>query len=147
MDIIQSWTIVLYGTVSFLACLQGLYEVNKNKNSFGNTRLLFWLGIFVYGDAVVIGLFWSLASLVSVLLHDWILFWLFVAVFWVVRSLGETIYWLNQQYSPVIRNQPKDLVGYSLFKDESIWFVYQIVWQCITVIAVIMTIYLVRIWG
>jgi len=52
--------------------------------------------MFVWGDAVIFGLFWTVALIVAWVLKDWYLFLLIVSVFWVVRSLGETIYfsWL-----------------------------------------------------
>ncbi len=136
----------IFGLFSLAVFALGIFQVKVKNRTFSNTRFLFWMGIFVWGDAVIIGLFWSLVSLVSIMLDDWILFCLIVSVFWVVRSLGETIYWLNQQYAPIIRNHPKDMVGYSLFKDDSIWFIYQIAWQCIMVVSIVTTIFLVDMW-
>lgn len=146
MIINPSALMAMFGVFSFLVCVRGLNEVTKKGRTFSNTRLLFWMGIFVWGDAVIIGLFWTLVSFVCILLNDSLLFALIVSVFWVVRSHGETIYWLNQQYAPMVRNHPKDMVGFHLFKDDSIWFIYQIAWQSIMVVSIIMTIFLVDKW-
>jgi len=146
MDIWERGVILTYGFISFLVFLKGLFESIRKKNSFGETPFLFWIGIFVWGDGVIYGLFWFLSSLVCYLLKDWVLFLLIISVFWVVRSLGETIYWLNQQFSTINRNSPEKLRGYQFFKNDSIWFVYQIFWQCITVVSIITTIYLATSW-
>ncbi|MDD3999184.1 MAG: hypothetical protein PHR98_03755 [Candidatus Shapirobacteria bacterium] len=120
--------------------------MNKKNNPFGKSLIFFWLGIFVWGDAVVIGLFWFLISLICFLLKDWILFLLIISTFWIVRSLGEIIYWINQQFSPIIRNPPETLFGYKLFKNDSIWFIYQVFWQCAMVVSIIFSILLTRVW-
>jgi ABC-type branched-subunit amino acid transport system permease subunit len=119
---------------------------SKTSRSFSKTPYLFPFGIFVWGDAVIFGLFWFLSSFVTFLLHDWILFLLIISTFWVVRSLGETIYWLLQQFSQINRNPPHKLLGYKIFKNDSIWFIYQIVWQSLTVFSTISTIYLAHRW-
>lgn len=135
-----------WGVMGLAAFLKGIYECKTKKNPYGETPILFPWGIFVWGDAVVIGLFWFIASMVSYLLNDAILFSLILAVFWGVRSLGETTYWFNQQFSTVDRNPPKKLRGHRLFENDSIWFVYQITHQCITVISIITSIYLAALW-
>lgn len=146
MNTLQISTIIVYGLISLLAFIKGFYEVNKKNNPYGGTPFFFWLGIFVWGDAVAIGLFWFLVSLISFLLSDWVLFLLIISIFWIVRSLGEIIYWINQQFSPIIRNPPKTLFGYKLFKNDSIWFIYQVFWQCVMAMSIIFSILLTRLW-
>jgi|SRR3989338_2770146 len=146
MEIWQRYLVLFWGLSSFLIFLKGLNESKDKKNAFGQTPYLLPLGIFVWGDATVFGLFWALVSLVVLFLKDWILLLLIISVFWVIRSLGETIYWINQQFSSVNRNPPERLIGYSIFKNDSIWFIYQIVWQCVAVISVIFSIYFAKIW-
>lgn len=146
MDTWQQITIIIYSLLSFLVFIKGLYQSTKKKNAYGKTASLFWLGIFVWGDAVIFGLFWFLSSLFSLLTNDWLLFLLVISVFWLVRSLGETIYWFNQQFSQINRNPPERLLGYKFFKNDSIWFGYQITWQCITIMSVITTLYLANLW-
>lgn len=145
----QPQTIALLATavISFIVFLKGLMESKKGK-AYELTPYLLPLGIIAWGDAVVFGLFWTGASLVSYLLNDWILFLLIISVFWVVRSLGETIYWFNQQFSQKVSeaNKPENLMLHSIFRNDSIWFVYQIIWQCVTVISIIATIYFARLW-
>lgn len=146
MDIWQKNILIGYGLLSLFLLMKGIYESMRKKKPYGETPFFFWMGIFVWGDAVVFSLFWFLTSTVSYLLDDWILFLLIVSVFWVVRSFGETLYWINQQFSDVKRNPPEKLRGYRFFGNDSIWFIYQIVWQCITVISLIATIYFANLW-
>jgi hypothetical protein len=84
--------------------------------------------------------------LVTWWLNDWLLFWLIVSVFWAVRSWGETIYWLNQQFSTIERNPPKKHILYPIFHNDSVWFVHQIIWQCVTVISIVVSLYFGRLW-
>lgn len=132
--------------INLLIFLKGAYETIKKKNSYGWTLGLYPLGIFFWGDAVIFGLFWVIASAISLLLEDWNLFRLIFSVFWVVRSLGEITYWLNQQFSTINRCPPEKLPGIKLFHNDSIWFIYQICWQCVAVAAIISSIYFAKIW-
>lgn len=113
-------------------------------NAFKETRYLVPLGIFVVGDALIIGPFWGIITLVSLYLHSWNFFFLSVSLFWVVRSLGETMYWIHEQFATKHRNDPRNLFGYSLVKNDSIWFLYQIAWQCVTVFSLLASIYFTR---
>lgn len=118
----------------------------KHNNSYKLSKLLFPLGIYVWGDALVISIFWALVSLLSVVVGNLYLFLTFVSLFWVVRSFGETIYWLNQQFSSTKREPPEKVELYSLVKNDSVWFIQQIKNQCITVIALVASIYFTSLW-
>lgn len=120
-------------------------ECNKG-NSFGVTYNLTFLGIFVWGDALILSLFWMFVSGSTLILQDWVLFLLVVSLFWLIRSVGETLYWFLQQFATVKRDKPENLIGYRFVKNESIWFMYQVMWQCITVITLVTSIYLVSTW-
>lgn len=146
MNIFQISTIIVYGLISLLAFIKGFYEVYKKNNPFGEAPFLLFLGIFVWSDAVMIGLFGFLVSLICLLIGDWILFLLIISIFWVVRSLGEIIYWINEQFSPIVRNPPETLLGYKLFKNDSIWFIYQLYWQVVMVVSIVFSILLIRLW-
>lgn len=142
----QEILLLLYGCVSLLAAVAGYVNAVRKRNVFGLTPHLIPLGIFVWGDAVLLGTFGVIASLVLYNLHNW---WLAVtawAVFWVVRSHGETVYWLNQQFSPLERNPPSSLPGYRFFPNDSLWFIYQLVWQCATVAAALCALYASQLW-
>lgn len=146
METWQKEIILIFGFLNFLVFLKGLHESRAKKNAYGLTRILTPLGIFVWGDAVVFGIFWILASVISYLLADWLLFLLIISIFWVIRSLGETIYWFNQQFSKINRNPPEKLPGFNIFHNNSIWFIHQIGWQCWTIVSIILSIYLSYLW-
>lgn len=132
--------------LSLIIFVLGLIKTIKDKKAFFPTPYLFFLGIFVWGDAVILGLFWMIFFLSTYFLKNYFLFLFIVSLFWLVRSLGEIIYWLNQQFSPLKRNPPEKLFGYFIFKNESIWFAYQIFWQLILIISIILTLYFGNLW-
>lgn len=133
-----------WGAGTVAALYEGYRQTVLRKNVFGLARKYAFLGIFVWGDAIVVGIFWLLSVGFVYSVQDWPLFLLIVSLFWVVRSQGEVIYWINQQFSPIRRNPPKSLLGHQLFPGDSIWFVYQVIWQCVTVISLLATVYLIR---
>ncbi len=138
--------IIVYGLFSLIGAIKGFIESNKNKNAFGSSGIFNIIGAFVWGNAVVFGIFWTLVSIITFLLKDWILFLLTISIFWVIRGSGETIYWLNQQFSSIKRNPPGKFWFYKYFHNDSVWFVYQIIWQCVSVISIIFSIYLLRLY-
>lgn len=147
MTNVQFWIVLVSELISLLVMMKGFFEVYKKDNAFGGgSVLLFLLGVFVWGDAVIIGAFWILTTTICLLLNDWNLFLLVISLFWIVRSVGEIAYWICQQFSPIMRNPPKNLMGYRWFKNDSIWFVYQVFWQCVLVISITASIYLVNQW-
>lgn len=135
-------TLIIFNVVLLFV---GKYRC-KNGCSFYLTRWLTPLGMFVWGDVLVLALFWLAAAIVSLVLSNWWLFLLLVSVFWLVRSSGETLYWFLQQFATKKRDAPESLVGYSLVKNESIWFIYQVMWQCLTVFSLVATIYTAYMW-
>lgn len=136
----------VFALLNTTICLYAFYQCAKRKNAYGETSLLYPLGMYVWGDAVIFGAFWTGAAVASLILSDWILFLLFVSVFWLVRSVGETIYWFNQQFSTVIRMRPDHYFTHKIFHNDSVWFVFQIMNQCLTVITIITSVYLFHIW-
>lgn len=145
----QQALILFFALVSLLSFLKGIYESKNKKNAYGliGSWLMPW-GIIAWGDAVVFGPFWVIVSTAVLILNDWYLFLLIVSVFWVVRSLGETIYWFNQQFSSKIYewNKPENLPWHNIFHDDSVWYIHQILWQCAAVISIIASIYFANIW-
>ncbi len=149
MSLWQQVFVVFYAFVNFLAFIMGFYESKYKKNAYSLTHPLFILGIFAWGDAAIFGLFWFISSVMALVLNSWYLFLLIVSVFWMVRSIGETIYWFNQQFSSKKVNdwnKPKNLPFHSIFHNDSIWYVLQISWQCVTVISIISSIYVAKLW-
>jgi hypothetical protein len=139
--------IAIFGLLSLLLTVKAYFECRHKKNSFGLTsKVCNIYGSFVWADHLVFGLFWTIVSLVTFLLGDWLLFLLIVSVFWLVRSVGETIYWFLQQFVPRSGNDPKNLWVSRIVQRDAAWFVHQIFWQCISVITLVTTIYLSFLW-
>ena len=107
MHPLQTGLLLVFTITTLVISIKGFYQSAQEKNALGDTPALFWLGIFVWGDATVVGPFWTLAALSSLLLQDWVLFLLLVSTFWLVRSGGEILYWFLQQFSTIERNPPK----------------------------------------
>lgn len=147
MNELQKILLIIYTVFSFLGFLYGLFKCVNKKDNLGGAHIFNLLGAFVWADAVVFGLFWSIASIIILALNDWILFLLTQSIFWTIRSLGEATYWFNQQFSTINRNPGHKLWINKIFKDEyTTWFVYQIQWQCTAVIFIILSIYLGHVW-
>lgn len=145
MDIWQTYFLLAFASTSFILSIRGWFESTKKKTVFGGVHT-FLIGAYVWGDAVVFGVFWGLVSLISLLFQDFVLFCLVMSLFWVVRSFGETIYWLNEQYNNEKRVNIKKKALYKYFKNDSVLFVYQITQQCITVVALVASIYFANLW-
>ncbi len=133
-------------TFNLIIFILAFNACSKRKNAYGETPFFYPLGMYVWGDALVFSFFWATAASISLYLHDWILFWLIFSVFWLVRSIGETVYWLNQQFSPIIRYDIERLPARRIFHNDSVWFIFQIMNQCLTVVTIITTLYLAKIW-
>jgi hypothetical protein len=146
MESWQQTIVILLAFINIIFFFKAYYEITRNKNAFGLTHHLFFLGSYVWGDMIVLGPFWILASGISLILSDWYLFLLIISVFWVARSLGETIYWIAEQFSAKNRNAPQTLRFYKLFKSDAVWFVYQLINQCILVASIIFSIYFAKLW-
>ena len=141
----QTYFVIFYAIFSLAGALLG-YDRSKKGKTYVNDGIFNLIGAFVWADATVFGLFWVLACGVVLFLHSWILFLLLLSVFWLVRSVGETIYWFNQQFSTINRSIPENFYIYRIFGDDSVWFVWQIFWQCVSVVTLITTVLMFKIW-
>lgn len=146
MEFWQEIIISFFGINGLLFFLKSFHQVKNKKNVYGLTPYLFFLGAFVWGDVTVLGPFWIIASLVSLFLKNWYLFLLIVSLFWTIRSMGETIYWLNEQFAGKNRNPPHTLNFHKFFGGEAVWFIYQLFWQCILVFSILLSMYFAKIW-
>jgi len=146
MNTFETSIIIVYLISSLTAFISGSRQSMAKNNPYGETPYFVWLGIFVWGDGIIIGPFWFFASLFSFFIRDWHLFLLMISVFWIVRSLGEVLYWLNQQFVKNNSNYYQKLTGYNFFKNDTILFIYQIIWQCVCVVSIIASIYFANLW-
>ena len=136
----------LYGITSLILSLVGFYQSHRKRNAYGNFYPASIIGAFVWGDAAIFGLFWFLTSLFCLILNDWILFLLIFSLFWMVCSLGETIWCFLMQFVSLKRYPLEHFFLHGLFHDESILFVHQIILQCITVVSLLASLYFGKMW-
>ena len=145
MNLWQTIFLILFSFKALVALIIGLKQSLKG-NTFSLTPYLFFLGAFVWADAVIFGIFWVIVSAFCLFTQDWLLFLLITSVFWLVRSAGEVVYWFNQQFSVVERNKPSNMFLFKFFPNDAVWFVFQIIWQCLLVGTIITTVYLFKLW-
>ena len=123
----------ILSSVSLLVSIFGAYQIHDKRKQFTETKLLSIVGIFVWADAPIIGLFWALVSAISIYSNSTRIFIILFFLFWIVRSQGEVVYWLNEQFAQTKRNKPECLLGNRFCKGESIYIMYQLYWQCVCV--------------
>lgn len=68
----------------------------------------FWLGSFVWEDLMVFSIYHAIASVATLIFHDIRIFFLMIGIFWVIRSVGESIYFFLQQFH-LPRHYPHEL--------------------------------------
>lgn len=145
MEVWQNILVAIYGLFAASGLAIGLKECFK-KNPYGLTPVFNLIGAFVWADAVIFGLFWTLVSTTVFFLQDWILFLMTLSVFWLIRSIGETIYWFNQQFAERNRNPFHTLWISKIFPGDSSWVALQIFWQTISVVSAITSLWLGKTW-
>ena len=143
MNELQRLVVIVYGIVSLAAFIKGFWEVKYNTNRHGLTPFGL-LGIFVWTDAVVIGLFWVLASVFVLLVDDWAVGLLILFLYWVVRSAGEALYWMLQQFADKKLDKPEDVPWHSLFPGQSVFIAQQIWWQMVLVVSLFATVLILK---
>lgn len=142
----QKLTIAIYGVVACLGFLQGYMQCKEKKNPYGLARIYNFIGAFVWADALIFGFFWTLLCLVILFFNSWYLFLLALSLFWVVRSIGEILYWMHEQFSSKSKNPPERFLLTKLLHGESVWIGYQIIWQCILVISLLFSLLFAKLW-
>lgn len=148
MTELQTLIVSLFGFGAVLLWIKSIYEVIKKKNPYGVGQYGLIYGGFVFADYLVFGAFFAIMSIFSLIMGDFVLFLLILSVFWLVRSIGEALYWFLQQFSSLVhKNPPERFFLHRYIKQaDAIWFVNQIIWQCLTVVFIITTIYLTHLW-
>lgn len=102
---------ILASTVSIVGLVIIVCAIyfSKKGQFYSDTHLLIPLGIFVWGDGLVLGPFWFLSGLLFSQL-DLLFILRYVLLFWAIRSGYEVVYWLTHQASrheyepPLFRN-------------------------------------------
>jgi hypothetical protein len=88
--------------ISGIAAILGFMNVQIG-NASGFCPWFWWMGIFTWDDALIIGLFLFLATGIVALKRDPVLTVLTYSFYGVVRTGIEALYNLNAQFSPITR--------------------------------------------
>ena len=100
-----SLSLVLIGIILTILAI----SKSRNNQFYSDTAWAWPLGIFVWGDALILGPFWSLTGLVSLWMQP-IQILRFFLLFYTIRSAYEVVYWINHQVAqrdyqpPLFRN-------------------------------------------
>lgn len=146
MTLWQQIFVIGYTLINLFVFLMSWNQSVKHKNAFGLATPFQFLGVFVWGDSLVICFFWIFTALIFFIFNDWTGFLLSLSVFWAIRSFGEIVYWINEQFAIKHRNAPEKMLLHSKLGNDSVWFVYQIFWQCVLVVSIMCSLYLGAIW-
>lgn len=126
---------LVVGVFGALIFFEGLRR-SRSDQFYTDTPLLLPLGIFVWGDALVLGPFWLISSVIWQFLDfDTIL--KYYLAFLAVRSAYETIYWIQHQFAKK-DYQPPLVRRISWLGAEEAGIVYQLLNMCVVVISVVM---------
>lgn len=108
----------------------------REKCFYSDTHWLLPMGIFVWGDALVLAPFWLVSSVIFYFLPAvWIL--RYILVFFFARSFFEILYWLNHQavkstYEPPLFRK----VGWIGAQEAAI--LYQVGHTCVCVVLLLL---------
>ncbi len=89
----------LLTVVSGVCLVLSAYQIRRHKTRI--ELIYHWafpFGSFVWEDLLVFSLFNLLSIFAILIVRDWRVGLLVFLVFWVVRNIGEVIYWLFQQF-------------------------------------------------
>lgn len=122
---------VLLGLAALILWLIA-WRKSKRGQFYADSLLLFPLGIYVWGDGLILAPFWlilsifffflSLAKISQILL-----------VFYLVRSAYEVVYWINHQVAQKNYHPPLFRAAKWLGSNEAA-ILYQLIHTCVVVI-------------
>jgi hypothetical protein len=114
----------------------------------------FILGSFVWEDLFVISLYFLILSLFALYFAQFKLLLLGFFIFWVIRGLGETIYWFLQQFIRP-RHYPHNVEEHFAFmrrifgsiSAQQCMIIMQVFLQIITMLSTVAVIFLLKNWA
>lgn len=138
-----------------LVTVLSFYRIKRGKQitefiySYG-----FVLGSFVWEDLFVISLYFALISLFSLYFAQLKILLLGFFIFWILRGLGETIYWFLQQFLRP-KHYPHNVETHFTFmrkifgniSAQQCMIILQVLMQIITMLSVVAVIFLLKNWS
>jgi len=118
-------------TVSLLFFMRAIKNCQKGR-FYTNTPQGFLLGIYVWGDALILGPFWLLSAVIFLILPP-VMVLRYLLLFFSLRAVYETIYWLNHQ-AVKAEYQPPLFKHLSWVNSNEAAILYQLLNFCLAVI-------------
>lgn len=127
----------------FIGAVVTLLSIKKCKHNgfYGDTFWLFPLGVYVWGDGIVLGAFWFFSGFLFLIL-DMSLIWIlrYILLFWLIRSGYEVMYWfisqfVDQEYCPPIGK------NVSWLEPNQVKILYQVAHTCAMVVLSFLLLY------
>lgn len=114
----------------------------------------FLIGVFVYEDLLVYSLYSILVAFISLFFSDFKILILGGLVFWFIRGLGETMYFMFQQFTTP-NFHPHNISGhFALLKkfvgnisDQKCFIIMQVLLQTVTMLSLFFLILLLMNWN
>lgn len=129
--------LVILAITSLVATIMGVFQVLKGDFS-GHPYLLIPLGIFIWGDAVIVGPFLLLSSIYLWFKNDTTYSGLLLSLYATIRSFVEIIYGLNAQFTKTTRPWEYPFLNMDLVKNlgvTELHVLYQVGFTCIFVVS------------
>ena len=137
--------LLILGIVCVTLVIISFFKIRENKDE---CNFIYWwavpLGAFVWEDLLVFGLLHAVLALLGYALGN-PTFWLICfLIFWIIRSLGETLYFFLEQFI-VPQHHPHMITNhftalrkiFGNISDQKCFIIMQVTMQIITVTSVI----------
>lgn len=146
---------IIYGLLNFILIFVSYFQIRKNPKSYTFFwYLAFFNGAFIWEDFFIFSILHTVGVSISLILADTKIWLLFMASFWLIRSLGETLYQFLEQFiepkhSPhfISEHFAPILKVFGPIPEQKCFILVQIFFQSVSVISLTALIYLVLNWN
>ena len=144
--------LIIFALISLALFIFAVTKVRAEKGSGVWIFLPFALtlinGTFILGDAITFSMFFFIASLLLIYKNDVRYTLLVFLMFWIVRSAGDVVYWLNYQFAST---HPHPFINHLEFltgpiPESSVYVIYQAANQALLATFLILLFVLIRSW-
>ena len=141
-------------TFNLLLFITAYSKIKKSKNVVGFTYFkTFLIGAWVWEDVFILSFLHILLSLLTIIFNDLRVGLLCLLVFWTVRSLGEAIYYMLQQFiqpkfHPHFINEQFSVLRklFGNISDQKCFILIQVFFQSLLTLSLILLILLMLNW-
>lgn len=124
--------ILLLIIINIIALLIAIKKIKKEF--YSDIFLLAPLGIYIWGDALILAPFWIISGIIFFFIPV-ISILKYIIIFYTARSFYEVIYWLNHQAVKDSYNPPFFRKIKSIGSNESA-ILYQLIHTCIVIVGI-----------